>query len=444
MLRLTWYWLHSFRVRVLLVICLVAGVPLALMGLWITGSTSRASEELLRTRVAAVLEEVASDVSDRWVQERSAVLDIADNPFVRQGVRDGDVDASVLTRALTIRDVRGRTLLASGPNDPPRTPEPYIPLSVPVYASTLGPRVGSLEAPVPIETVFSGRRVSPVGVQILVGVFDTETDTPLVPLPFAWPTDTAGPIEWGGESWFIQTRQVAEPNVRLVGAAPLTAFEQPLRAAARSGVWILLAVAVLGLIVASALTSRMAGTLDRLTDAAETVAGGSLDRQVAEGGGPEFDRLAQAFNRMTASLRATLKELAEQRALGRLGAFAASLAHEVRNPLTAIRVDLQVAEETLSAQSLSVSNSLSGRHWELDQVPAVGDPTDIVQFGTGHHLAAGEGRRRVALQRRVAAYLVVGGLEVGKCPFKITGIPKQHMVETFSPRRADQAFHEWV
>ena len=56
---------------------------------------------------------------------------------------------------------------------------------------------------------------------------------------------------------------------------------------------------------------------------------------------------------------------------------------------------------------LSVSNSLSGRHWELNQVPAVGDPTDIVQFGTGRHVSANEGRRRVALQRRVAAYLVV-------------------------------------
>ena len=62
---------------------------------------------------------------------------------------------------------------------------------------------------------------------------------------------------------------------------------------------------------------------------------------------------------------------------------------------------------------LSVSNSLSDRHWELDQVLAVGDPTDIVQFGTGHHVAADEGRRRVALQRRVAAYLVVGGQTPG-------------------------------
>ena len=67
----------------------------------------------------------------------------------------------------------------------------------------------------------------------------------------------------------------------------------------------------------------------------------------------------------------------------------------------------------------SVSNSLSDRHWELDQVPAVGDPTDIVQFGMGHHVSANEGRRRVALQRRVAAHLVVVGQTLGatqRCP----------------------------
>ena len=54
-------------------------------------------------------------------------------------------------------------------------------------------------------------------------------------------------------------------------------------------------------------------------------------------------------------------------------------------------------QQVPAPSTLSVSNSLSGRHWELDQVPAVGDPTDIVQLGTGHHVSAGEGRRRVAL-----------------------------------------------
>jgi len=36
------------------------------------------------------------------------------------------------------------------------------------------------------------------------------------------------------------------------------------------------------------------------------------------------------------------------------------------------------------------------------------------------------------------------GLEIGKLPFKITGIPEQHMVEKFSPHCPDQALHEWV
>ena len=95
-------------------------------------------------------------------------------------------------------------------------------------------------------------------------------------------------------------------------------------------------------------------------------------------------------------------------------------------------------------KGVSVSNSLLGRHWELGQVPAVGGPTHIIQLGTGHRVSASEGRRRVARQRRVAACRVVVGLEVGRLSFKITNVPEQHLVETFSPHRPDQALHEWV
>ena len=346
-------WMHSFRVRVLLVVCLVAGVPLGLMGLWITGSASQASEELLRARVAEVLEHVVGDIVGRWVRERSAVLDIAESPLVRQVVRNGVtvLDEDFLTRALTLRDATGRTIRAVEPEDPLRLSEPSIPLSVPVHVSALGPRIGSLEVTVPIESLLSGRRISPGGVQIIVGVFDARTGAPLVPLPFAWPTETTDAVEWGGDRWFVQARSVAEPQLELVGAAPLTPFEQPLRAAARRGLWMLLVVSALGLALASVLTRRVTRSLDQLTDVAEAVSGGTLELQVAEGGGVEFDRLARAFNRMTASLRTTLQQLAEQRALARIGEFGASLAHEVRNPLTAIRVDLQVVEEALPDQS---------------------------------------------------------------------------------------------
>jgi hypothetical protein len=36
--------------------------------------------------------------------------------------------------------------------------------------------------------------------------------------------------------------------------------------------------------------------------------------------------------------------------------------------------------EIITRDALSVSNSSSGRHWELDQVPAVGDPTHSVNW----------------------------------------------------------------
>jgi hypothetical protein len=59
------------------------------------------------------------------------------------------------------------------------------------------------------------------------------------------------------------------------------------------------------------------------------------------------------------------------------------------------RARVGVDDFALDALGVSVSDSLSGRHWELDQVPAVGDPTHIVQLGTGDRLSAGEGQRRV-------------------------------------------------
>ena len=68
----------------------------------------------------------------------------------------------------------------------------------------------------------------------------------------------------------------------------------------------------------------------------------------------------------------------------------------------------------------------------------------MVQIGSGRRVAAGEGRRRVALQGRMAAYRVVVRLEVGQLPFQVPRIPEQHVVEKFSPYRPDQARYEGV
>ena len=78
-------------------------------------------------------------------------------------------------------------------------------------------------------------------------------------------------------------------------------------------------------------------------------------------------------------------------------------------------------EDTTGFAYLWVSNSLSGRHWQLNQTPAVRHPPHIVEVCPGHRAIAGDGQRRVALQRRVAPRRIVVGLEVGELPFKVAG-----------------------
>jgi signal transduction histidine kinase len=60
-----------------------------------------------------------------------------------------------------------------------------------------------------------------------------------------------------------------------------------------------------------------------------------------------MSRVGRAFNHMTDNLKSSLQELADSRALAAVGEFAAQLAHEIRNPLSAVRIDLQMVEEGL-------------------------------------------------------------------------------------------------
>jgi len=100
-----------------------------------------------------------------------------------------------------------------------------------------------------------------------------------------------------------------------------------------------------------ALTNRMATSLERLAEAADAVSGGDLEGSVDIPGDNELGRVGRAFNQMTGNLKSSLQELADSRALAAVGEFAAQLAHEIRNPLSAVRMDLQMVEEGLPEDS---------------------------------------------------------------------------------------------
>lgn len=354
-------WLHSFRVRLLGVMLVVSVMPVAIVGLWITRSAARSGEDLLRARLLEAVDEVAGPMAQRWIEQRSLLLDVAEEPAVRRAV-DPDApppadvappftSARLPSRAYSpviLRDRANRAVREILSEADDEMPGPALPIEVPVHASALGAQTGTISAWIPLAALVPQHGVAPGSIGTLIGIFDAATGAPLVPLPFERSgRDGRATIEWGGDRWLAVGRVLADPSIEIVGAAPLSPFERPLRDAARSGVWLLLGVAAGGLALAGTLAAGMTRSLQRLAGAAEAVAEGALDRQVDARGATEIGRVARSFNRMTASLRQTLQALAEQRSLARLGEFAATLAHEVRNPLTAIRVDLQVVEESL-------------------------------------------------------------------------------------------------
>jgi signal transduction histidine kinase len=145
--------------------------------------------------------------------------------------------------------------------------------------------------------------------------------------------------------WLAVHRTLANPDVDLILAAPLGAYVQPFERIARTGAITLAVVALFALVLSGFLTARLTSSLERLAAAADAVAGGDLAHRVDGRGAAEVRRVAAAFNSMTESLKRTLAELSKRQALAAAGEFAVSLSHEVRNGLSAVRVDLQRAEE---------------------------------------------------------------------------------------------------
>jgi signal transduction histidine kinase len=97
------------------------------------------------------------------------------------------------------------------------------------------------------------------------------------------------------------------------------------------------------------LTARATRSHKLVAAAADAVAHGDLERQIDEDSNDEIGSLAAAFNSMTRDLRRTLQVSSQRKALAAVGEFAAQLAHEVRNPLTSLRLDLQRLDERLPA-----------------------------------------------------------------------------------------------
>ncbi len=357
----------SFRLRILVLVLAVGVVPLGVLGFWLTRIAPRSGETLLRSRLDAGLEAAVEHATSKWLRMRSDILFLGEDPATQRylsgasepippsSFRETFDQLDPAVTSASVADDAGRELWritrTAGTEAEPGREALGMDIDFGIYDRATGARLGQLSVVMAATALFAPGELAPAVAGMVLGAFDLSTGVSLLPVPLDAALLRSDAFTWGGDQWLAVSHEITDPPIELAIAAPLTPFVAPFEQTARQSTWLLLVVAVTGLMLAALVTGRMTRSLEALSRAADSVSRGDLDLRIEEAGGDEVNRVARAFNTMTESLRDTLAKLSQREALVAVGEFAASLAHEVRNPLTAIKVDLQSVEERLPADS---------------------------------------------------------------------------------------------
>ncbi|MEK7485625.1 MAG: ATP-binding protein [Planctomycetota bacterium] len=119
--------------------------------------------------------------------------------------------------------------------------------------------------------------------------------------------------------------------------------------------------------------------LEGLSSEAKQIAHGDWEKNLTVQTSDEVGELAQSFNLMLQELRHTQSELLQAEKLATLGKITARVAHEIRNPLTSIRMILQNAKRRIEQQQFPSSESFSLVMDEIDRLEWI--IQELLSFG---------------------------------------------------------------
>ena len=125
-------------------------------------------------------------------------------------------------------------------------------------------------------------------------------------------------------------------------------------------------------------SQRVLSPLPRLQERVEAVARGEFVQELGPNTDDEIGRLAREFERMVAalvardaSLRAASEKVLQAERLAAIGRMAAHVAHEVRNPLSSIGLNVEMLEEELSGAGAETREVLGAIHREIEHLRGV-------------------------------------------------------------------------
>jgi signal transduction histidine kinase len=371
----------------MLVLFLVLAVlPLLILGTVASSRSLQALEDMIAAQNARVAERVAATVEQRAAMLQSDLLLLSENEEVQRWLASGDRDPkarqeaelflraawdrmAVTYSAVSYRSPAGAELFRLGLDDEGADAD-LEPLSRSIADSRSGAPIGTLTVQarvrgvIPLDLLATGLGEASQGMVIdrATGRFVYSPDPNLI----GQPVRDLPPERFTADSGTVRyqvddTLRIA--SYRNIGALPWTLvvsgavneFSAPFTRLGQSTLLLFMAVAGVVTVVFSQMLRRTTRSLEDLTAATAVVAQGNFTPELPRAGSDEVGRLTASFRTMVDKVRDTLAEVRASRQMAVLGEFAAHLSHEVRNPLTSIKLNLQKLEREQREGRLSPS-----------------------------------------------------------------------------------------
>jgi signal transduction histidine kinase len=362
---------NSLQAKLLVAVVVCALIPLAGVGMWLSSSAVRSGELLLRTQLDSSASRSASVIERRWAIRKSDVLLLSTSAPVRVALRSPTDTAPTYARrafatmsgisTVVLRDASNRVRWTLG--EPPLTvlPDPRRPGSESAAASSTllqapvmddgEQRLGEIEAHVRLDGLVPTVPTIDVAPSQFIAYRDRGTGAQIAPAGMPADALRSQYFDWNDHRWLAVRHRLDDPAIDVVAAAQLDPFLAPFRRTARFGAAALglSALIVIGLTVV--VTRRLTRSLGELALAADHVSQGALDTRVHYASVDEVGRVGRAFNSMLENIARMMRELSQREAVAAMGEIAATMAHQVRSPATAIRLDVQRAHDKLPSNA---------------------------------------------------------------------------------------------
>lgn len=135
-------------------------------------------------------------------------------------------------------------------------------------------------------------------------------------------------------------------------------------------------ITTIAFIAAVFFVQRILSPVRQIISGTKRFSEGDLDYRINMDYGKEMRMLADAFDNMAESLQKRQSELVQANKLASLGLMSAGIAHEIKNPLAAIKTSIQVLKRRVRTDA---SQQLSdGIHQEVDRLTKI--VTDLLDF----------------------------------------------------------------